>query len=72
VTLAQSVAHREPPAALSQGPDSLLQSHFFVFNPISTRRRIVPAPRVSAIIYFGFTVVEEAGASDVISTLAGE
>jgi hypothetical protein len=46
--------------------------HFFAFSPSSTRRRIVPAPRVSAIIYFGFTVVEEAGASDVISILAGE
>jgi hypothetical protein len=40
VTLAQSVAHREPTAAMSQGPDSLLQSHFFVFNPSSTRRRM--------------------------------
>jgi hypothetical protein len=38
--LAQSVAHREPTAALSQDPDSLLQSHFFVFNPSSTRRRM--------------------------------
>jgi hypothetical protein len=40
VTLAQSVAHREPTAALSQCPDSLLQSHFFVFNPSPTRRRM--------------------------------
>jgi hypothetical protein len=38
--LAQSVAHREPTATLSRDPDSLLQSHFFVFNPSSTRRRM--------------------------------
>src|SRR5450631_2420746 len=38
--LAQPVAHREPTAALSQDPDLLLQSHFFVFNPSSTRRRM--------------------------------
>jgi hypothetical protein len=40
VTLAQSVAHWEASSALSQHPNSLLQSHFFVFNPSSTRRRM--------------------------------
>jgi hypothetical protein len=45
VTLAQSVAHREPTAALFQDPDSLLQSHFFVFNPSSTSRRMASDKR---------------------------
>jgi hypothetical protein len=47
--LAQSVAHREPTAARSQDPDSLLQSHFFVFNPSSTRRltlTVAPSERL--------------------------
>jgi hypothetical protein len=44
-TLPYSIAHREPTAPLSHGPESLLQSHFFVFSPSATSRRIA-WPRV--------------------------